>query len=132
MPMSVLKKTLVGLAGIFLLVACFQVAPISISLAQNEKAVDRSERLDLQPGRLYVVCSDRRILLPDHVKVLRECAMGTSLRHDGMHKDEPRPCHGPIKMVLRDDGSIEYECVLCHRKWTRNADGKLISGQETH
>jgi hypothetical protein len=125
-----LKKILVGLVSIFLLVACFQVTPISISLGQDDKAMDGKKRLDLRPGECYLVYSDKPVTLPDGVRWMSAESMGAGFRHDGMHKNKPERCAGFIKMHLQDNGHIEYQCVLCEREWIRDAEGKLVKSCE--
>ena len=129
MSKSALTKTLVGLTGLFLLLACFLVVPVSISLGQNGKPTDGTKCLTLQPGQHYMVYSDKPITLPEGVR-FSSCLPGTALRHDGTHKDKPVHCGGAIKMVLRDNGCIEYQCVVCKRKWIRDAEGKLVKGSD--
>ena len=126
MSKSMLKTTLVGLASIFLLVTCFQIMPISISLGQNDKKMNEKKRLDMQPGEWYMVYSDTPFTLYGDAKVMSGGGIGGRLKHDGINKDTQKPCAGFISMVLQDNGWIRYRCNLCEREWTRNAEGKLV------
>ena len=126
MSKSVLKKTLVSLAGIFLLVVCFQATPISISMGQTEKAMAGNKRLDLQPGQWYMVYSDKPITLPYGAKMYGACGFGTAFIHDDLLKDELKQCGGYVGSVIKNSGCIEYRCMECGRKWNRDAEGKLV------
>jgi hypothetical protein len=129
MSKSILKTTLVGLASIFLFVACFQIMPISISLGQDDKKMNGKKTFDLQPGELYLVYSDTSFTLPEGVYVGRY-GLSASLHHDGMYKNKQEHCGGLIMMQLQDDGCITYECRACHQKWKRNAEGKIVESSE--
>ena len=124
------KKTLVGLVSIFLLVACFQIIPISISLGQNDKALDGKKHLVLRPGDWYLVYSDNPFTLPEGVEAWATEGMGTGFRHDGIRKDKQVHCGGFINMQLQDNGHIKYQCVVCKRVWIRDAEGKLVKSCE--
>jgi len=132
MSKSMQKKTLVGLVSIFLLVACFQIIPISISLGQNDKAMDGIKRLE--PGKCYLVYSDKPVTLTLPYGVSAERygeAMNTTFSHEGNQKGKGKRCvGGPIKMQLQDNGHIKYQCVLCNREWIRDAEGKLVKSCE--
>jgi len=126
MSKSILKTTLVGLASIFLFVACFQIMPISISLGQDDKKMNGKKTFDLQPGELYLVYSDTPFTLYGNAKVMSGEGIGGRLRHDGFGKDKDKKCWGIINMVVMDNGYIKYQCNLCDKKWIRNAEGKLV------
>jgi len=130
MSKSMLKKALVGIVGITLLVACFQVTPISISLGQNDKATGEKKSLDLRPGEWYLVYSDAPFTLHGDAKVMSGEGIGGRLRHDGIGKDKRKSCWGFINMVLMDNGYIKYKCNLCDKEWTRNAEGKLVDNSD--
>ena len=104
--------------------------PISISLGQNDKAMDKKNHLDLRPGEWYLVCSDKPMTLPDGVQRMSTEGMGARMRHDGMRKDKREHCGGFIKMDLQDNGYIKYQCVLCEKEWIRDAEGKLVKNSK--
>ena len=126
MSKSLLRAMLVGLGGCLLAVGLLQVAPISISLGQNDKASNQRKDTTLQPGRWYSVYCDAPTTMPSGMTVCSFSSFGTGFEHDGTRKDKDEPCHGPIKMVLRDDGCIEYRCLWCKRNWTRDVEGRLV------
>lgn len=126
MSQNALRRTLIGLAGFLLLVVCSRFIPISISLGCDEEGVKARESSSLRPGQWYIVYSDESIASPHGGAIRLSGVFGTALTHSGLRKDKGVPCEGAIKTVLRDDGCIEYECVVCKRKWIRDAEGKLV------
>lgn len=125
MSTHLLRVTVVGLGACLLAVGLLQIAPISISLGQNNKAGNERKDVSLQPGCWYYVYCDAQTTMPSGVEICSLSSFGTGFEHDGMRKDKDEPCHGPIKMVLRDDGCIEYRCLRCKRNWTRDVNGRL-------
>lgn len=125
MSRSELKKAIVGVTAVLLLVVCFQATPISISSGQNALPEYGNKRYDLYPGQRYMVYTDRPINLPGGVWLDKSCGISSAFRHGDFGKDKEKKCAGHIAMVLKNDGSIEYQCVLCKQTWIRNAEGKI-------
>ena len=125
MSKSALKKTLLSVVGAIFLVTFLHVMPISISLGQDKKTKDRDVGFDLLPGQGYMVYSDRPINLPEGAWVGQSFGLGSGLSHDDFRKDKPKHCGGHIKMVMKNSGCVEYECVLCKQKWRRDKDGRI-------
>lgn len=130
MSKGMLKRAIVVLASISLVVAFFQVTPISISLGQNDKVTDGKKSFDLRPGEWYLVYSDTPFTMPADAKAMSAEGIGGRLRHDGIDKDKRKHCAGFIDMVLMDNGYIKYKCNLCKREWIRDAEGKLVDNND--
>ena len=122
-----LTKSIVWLGGCLLLAVCLQLAPITFSLGQDRMTNKESEGVYLQPGQLYVVYTLEPVKLPGPIRAASYGTFGTGFFHDGKHKSKDKACCGGIKMLLRDNGYIEYKCVGCGKTWIKSADGNWIT-----
>jgi hypothetical protein len=127
MSKRVVRKSIAWLGGCLLLAMFLQVARTPISVGQDNKIHKEKEGVYLQPGKLYFVRTSEAVELPEGTWAQCYAAFGTGFHHSGKHKSKDKLCNGDIDMRLRDNGDIEYKCVICGKSWIKKSDAKLIT-----
>jgi hypothetical protein len=127
MSKHVLRKSIACLGGCLLLVMCLQVARIPISPGQYAMTHKERESVYLQPGKLYFVRTSEEVELPEGTWAKCYATFGTGFHHSGKHKSKDKLCNGDIDMRLRDNGDIEYKCVICGKSWIKKSEVQLIT-----
>ena len=127
MSKSVLLRSIALLGGCLFLAMFLQVARTPISLGQDSKIHKEREGVYLQPGKLYFVRTSEEVELPEGTLAKCCATFGSGFHHSGKHKSKDKLCNGDIDMRLRDNGDIEYKCVICGKSWIKKSDVKLTT-----
>lgn len=91
------------------------MSSMSVSVGREQLAVDQ-EVASFEPGR-YIVHVKRPMPVPHGMRVEPRGTFGAKFRHDGKGKGEDEACDGEIVQLLKDDGSLVYECETCKKRW---------------